>query len=77
MGCCHVAHPYISYPVEHSAVSKMSIHLCLDICFVGGDTYIFLTTLKISKLFFLLNYLAEILHPGTALDTTFSGASLD
>lgn len=55
----------------------MSIHLCSDICFVGGDTYIFLTTLKISKLFFLLNYLAEILHPGIAPDTAFSGAALD
>lgn len=77
MCCCqlpgvwpHTTFSRLSHRMRHSEkFSKVpSAHLGLDITLQEKYSF-FLTTLKISKSFFLMKYLAKILHPGTVLDT--------
>jgi len=61
-----VAHECLYYPVEHSAEFAKYVFSCAWISALQEEKYgFFLITLKICKPFFLLKYLAKILHVGT------------
>lgn len=60
-----------------SRVCKISVWLCLNIYVIGGDFFFFLSHWKFLNHFSSEIFSLQILHPGTVLDTSFRGASLD